>query len=104
MSAILRTLGLCRKARALVCGAPMICSALPSGTVRVVFEACDTSDGTHKKLTDKCAYYRVRHERLSVGGEELASAVGKSGFLAAVAINDENLARLSEKSLNEDKS
>ena len=86
----------------MVCGTPMICSALPTGGIRIVFEACDTSDGTHKKLTDKCAYYETRHVRVPFGGEELATAVGKSGFLAAVAVNDENLARLCEKTLGED--
>ena len=36
-----------------------------------------------------------------VSGEELASAVGKSGALAAVAVTDENLAKLVNKSLAE---
>ena len=101
MSGLLRALGLCRKAGALVCGTPMICSALPDGNIFAVYEANDTSEGTHKKLTDKCSYYGVRHEVLDVGGEALAAAVGKTGFLAAVAVKDKNLAGLCEKALSE---
>ena len=103
MSGIMRALGLCRKAGALVCGTPMICAALPCGEIRVVFEASDTSAATHKKLTDKCQYYKTRLVRLSVGGEELAAAVGKTGFLAAVAVKDKNLALLCEKALGDEK-
>lgn len=94
---VLGSLGLCRRAGALVCGVPMICGELPKKKIFIVFEAEDTSDGTHKKLTDKCLYYGTRHLRLKVGGERLAAAVGKSGFLAAVAIKDANLAALAEK-------
>ena len=102
MSGILRALGLCRKAGALVCGTPMICAALPSGELCAVYEAADTSEGTHKKLTDKCEYYKTRLVRLSAGGEELAAAVGKTGFLAAVAVKDKNLALMAEKALGTD--
>ena len=101
MSGLLRALGLCRKAGALICGTPMICSALPEGEICTVFEACDTSEGTHKKLTDKCTYYGTPIERLTVRGDELAAAVGKTGALAAVAVTDENLAELVKKSLGD---
>lgn len=94
---ILRALGLCRRAGALVCGVPMICAELQKKKICIVFEAEDTSDGTHKKLTDKCTYYGTRHLRLDVGGEMLAASVGKSGFLAAVAVKDESLAELAER-------
>ena len=69
-----------------------------------MFEANDTSAGTRKKLTDKCAYYGVRREVLNVGGEELAAAVGKTGFLAAVAVKDGNLAALCEKAIADEES
>ena len=103
MSGLLRALGLCRKAGALVCGTPMICSALPDGGIFAVYEANDTSEGTHKKLTDKCTYYGVRRVVLNVGGETLAAAVGKTGFLAAVAVKNASLAELCEKAYESDK-
>ena len=67
----------------------------------VVLEASDTSENTHKKLTDKCAFYSVTLVRLDADGETLARAVGKTGAIAAVAVTDENLAELVNKSLRE---
>ncbi len=99
----LRALGLCAKARKLICGTPMICEAL-RGRVKpyLVLSACDNSENTQKKLTDKCAYYGVRLWVLSVGGEELARAVGKHSRVAAVAVTDENLCRLVENTRKDD--
>lgn len=95
----LRALGLCRRAGALVCGTPMICTALRSGKNRpeIVVAANDISEGTRKKLSDKCAYYETPLVTVDADGETLAAAVGKSGFLAAVAVTDKNLARLVTK-------
>lgn len=98
----LGALGLCAKARALVCGTPMVCEALagkrkPFLTVL----AADNSEATDKRLGDKCRYYGVPAVRVGYDGETLARAVGKSGRLAAVAITDENLCRLVRGTLNE---
>ena len=102
MNGVLRSLGLCKRAGALITGAPMIYEGR-RGKRRplVVLEASDTSENTHKRLTDKCAFYSVRLVRLETDGETLASAVGKTGALAAVAVTDENLAALVEKALRE---
>ncbi len=87
---IIGSLGLCAKARKLIFGVPMVVEAMQKGkTVYLVLEASDTSDNTHKRLTDKCEYYGVRKVRLDIDGATLASAVGKSASLAAVAIADE---------------
>ena len=97
---LLSALGLCARARNTVAGVPMICDALRSGgknAPRVVFEASDTSDNTHKKISDKCEYYKVRLVRLNADGEELAKAIGKSSFIAAVAVTDPQLSNLTEQ-------
>ncbi len=104
MSRVMNGLGLCRKAGALICGTDMICTAMRDAKGKgplLVLEASDTSEGTHKKITDKCSFYGVRSVRLAESCEELARAVGKTGGLAAVAVTDENLAKLIEKSLGE---
>lgn len=98
----LGALGLCAKARALVCGTPMICEALagrhkPFLTVL----AADNSEATDKRLGDKCRYYGVPTVRVCYDGETLARAVGKGGRLAAVAITDENLCRLVKSTLTQ---
>ncbi len=99
-SHLLSNLGLCVKAGRVIFGVPMICEALRKGgsnAPKIVLEAADTSDNTHKRLTDKCAFYGVRLVRLECDGAALASAVGKSSQLGAVAITDTGLTRMLEK-------
>ena len=78
----------------------MICDALKRSEKNapfLVLEAADTSENTHKRITDKCIYYKKCHVRLICTGEELAAAVGKSASIGAVAITDTNFVRLIEK-------
>lgn len=97
---LLSSLGLCARARALVFGTPMVCEALREpGKITLVLEAADTSDSTHKRLTDKCTHYGVRLVRLDASGEALAAALGKHRFLAAVALGDAQLCRMIEQHL-----
>ena len=97
---VLRALGLCAKARRLIVGTAMICEALRAKQKPyLVVAACDNGPNTQKKLSDKCASYGVRLERVAASGEALGAAVGKSGAVAAVAVTDENLCRLVETAL-----
>lgn len=98
----LRALGLCAKARRLICGTPMICDALRSNKKPLlVVSASDNAENTAKKLTDKCTYYGVRLVTVEADGDTLAAAVGKKSRVAAVAVTDENLCRLVEKTLEQ---
>ncbi len=97
---ILGVIGLCRSAGRAVIGVPMICETLKKRGIRyvdeidfMVIEASDTSENTHKRITDKCAYYNIKHIRINSDGETLAKAVGKSGAVGAVAINDKSFCR-----------
>ena len=97
---LLSALGLCARARRITVGVPMICEAMRSGgksAPSLVFEASDTSENTHKRLSDKCGYYGVRHIRLNADGDTLARTVGKSSAVAAVAIADAEFCRLAEQ-------
>ncbi len=99
---LLSSLGLCQRAGKTVVGVPMVCEAMRKGArscVLLVLEAGDTSDNTHKRLTDKCTYYGVKHIRLNCTGEELAHSLGKSAFCGAVAITDIGMCRMIEKKL-----
>ena len=101
---LLRSLGLCAKAGKMIYGVPMICEALRRGgktAPMLVLESSDTSENTHKKITDKCDYYKTRHVRLSCTGGELAAALGKTSSLAAVAVTDKNLCLAVEKYIGE---
>lgn len=93
---LLSALGLCRKAGRLICGTPLICEALRSEGKRphTVIMASDNSENTQKKLRDKCSFYGVELITPALNGDQLSSAIGKSGRISAVAITDENLCRL----------
>ena len=101
---VLRALGLCKRAGALICGTPMICESLRDGKRKpiIVVMASDVSAATRKKLTDKCACYQTKLVAIEADGETLAAAVGKTGALASVAVTDKNLAELVKKSLGEE--
>lgn len=78
----------------------MICEAMKNGGKNaplIIFEAADTSENTHKRIADKSAYYGVRTVRLNCDGATLASALGKTSSLAAVAITDEQMCKMVEK-------
>lgn len=93
--ALLFSLGLCAKAGKLIYGVPMVCEALKKQkSVVAVFSAADNSPNSAKRLSDRCTFYGVPLYTLSVDGDTLSSAVGKSGRLAALAVTDSNLAAL----------
>ena len=97
---LLRALGICVKANKVIFGVPMVCEALRRGGNNapvIIIEASDTSDGTHKKIADKAAYYKVRTVRVNCDGATLASALGKTSSLAAVALTDSQMCKLIEK-------
>lgn len=98
---ILGSLGLCSKAGKLIFGVPMIIEAMQKGKkVFLVIEAGDTSDNTHKRISDKCSFYGIEKIRLDISGGDLASAVGKSSSLAAIAITDEGFYKMVGKYFN----
>ena len=97
---ILSALGLCVRAGKVIFGVPMICEALKKGGANkpvLIIEASDTSDGTHKRIADKSAFYKVRTVRIDCDGATLASALGKTASLAAVAIKDKDMCKIVEK-------
>ena len=96
----LSSLGLCARAGKLIYGVPMICEALKKGGALkpvLIVESSDTSDGTHKRIADKAAFYGVRTVRIDCDGATLALALGKTSSLAAVAIKDKEMFSIVEK-------
>ena len=97
---LLSTAGLAARARRTVIGTDQICDALRAGQVKLVLEASDTSDNTHKRLTDKTSYYGVPLYRVKTDCAGLAGAFGKrNGSVAAVGITDSGIVRAMEKYL-----
>ena len=100
---ILGSLGLCSKAGKLIFGVPMIIEAMQKGKkIYLVLEAGDTSDNTHKRLTDKCNFYGVEKIKTDADGGTLGASVGKSSLLAAVAITDEGFYKMISKYFKEE--
>lgn len=97
----LRYIGIAKKAGRLVIGTPAVCDALRKRSGNAVFAACDISDGTRKRLTDKCAFYKAKFYELPVGGGELAHIIGKTGTVAAVMITDAGLSAAAESTASE---
>lgn len=96
---LLGALGLCARAGKLIFGIPMICEALKAGGKNcpvLVLEAGDTSENSHKRIGDRCRYYDTKLIRLTVGGGELGTAVGKTTVLGAVAVTDAGMAAMVE--------
>lgn len=97
---LLSSLGLCARAGKITVGVPLICEAMRRGGVsapRLVIEASDTSDNTHKRISDRCGYYNVRAVRIDADAMTLATAIGKQSPVGAVAVNDTQMCRLVEK-------
>ena len=93
---LLLALGLCARARKLIYGTDMVCDQLrcDASQIKLVIEASDTSDNTHKKINDKCAYYGARIERIDADAMEIGHATGKRRQVAALAVTDGALADL----------
>jgi ribosomal protein L7Ae-like RNA K-turn-binding protein len=111
---LLGLVGICKRAGKTIVGVPMICEHLQklsqkrskAGRVEddvdiIVIEASDTSENTHKKISDKCIYYKAKHVRIESTCEILGRAVGKSA-VAAVAIADKSFCRAILGKLPED--
>ena len=91
-------IGMCARARKIIIGCEQICTALPEKKpqkkVHLVLEAVGVSENTHKKLCDKCLYYKIQKHIIPLSQEELAHAIGKKGSLvAAVAVTDDEMSR-----------
>ncbi len=86
-------MGLAVRAGKVIFGTPMVCDAMRAGKkLYLVVEAGNSSDNTHKRITDRSAYYGVKHVRIEQGTGDMAHALGKSGDLAVVAITDRGMA------------
>jgi ribosomal protein L7Ae-like RNA K-turn-binding protein len=92
--AVLRMLGLARRARKLAVGTDAVLNAVRSSNKPfIVVSACDVSERTAKQLTDKCLTYGVPLVTLKADRSALAAALGsKDGQTSACAVTDRNMA------------
>lgn len=101
----LRLLGLAARARNVVIGVPLICTALSQGKSKaptLVLLAEDCSANTKKRITDRTAFYGTELITLPCSCEQLAHAIGKKeALVAAVGVTDQNLAAAIAAALQE---
>ena len=89
----LSMLGLAKRAGALITGTDLVTKALPSGKIRLVMYAENSSQNTEKKITDKCKFYGTRCVKIDYVGEDVAHAIGKLSSVCVVGVSDENFSK-----------
>ncbi|MBQ8146904.1 MAG: ribosomal L7Ae/L30e/S12e/Gadd45 family protein [Clostridia bacterium] len=89
-SKFLSMLGLAKRAGALITGTDLVTKALPSGRIKLVMYAENSSQNTEKKITDKCKFYGIRCVKIAYNGEDIAHAIGKLSSVCVIGVNDEN--------------
>lgn len=92
-SKFLSMLGLAKRAGALITGTDLVTKALPSGKIRLVIYAENSSANTEKKITDKCKFYGTVCVKAGYTGEEIAHAIGKLSSSCAIGVVDENFSK-----------
>ncbi len=91
LSKVESLLGLAMKSGNVVGGGYAVEEAVRSGKALLVVIATDSSDGTRKRLKDKCGFYQVPFVEYGTR-ESLGCATGK-GMRASLAISDLNFAK-----------
>gem|GEM_PF-1840959 len=88
------TLGLAKKAGAIIAGTELVIDAVRKKKACHVFMCSDVSPGTSKKILDKTAFYQVPVTKLNLTMSELARYIGLLRLTAAVAITNKNFLKL----------
>ena len=89
----LSMLGLAKRAGATIIGTDLVTKALPSGRVKLVIYAPDSSLNTEKRITDKCTFYSVKCIKSVYGSQELSHALGKLSSVCVIGVCDENFSK-----------
>ena len=89
----LSMLGLAKRAGAVMTGTDLVTKALPSGKIRLVIYAENSSPNTEKKITDKCKFYGVQCIKCPYDAGTLSHSVGKESDVCAFGISDENFSK-----------
>ena len=94
-------LGLCARARGLICGTELAAQNVRSGKARIVMVACDASENTKKRVFNCCIYYECECREIPLTASDLASAVGREGLLTTVAVSDVHMTKGLRKILDQ---
>ena len=87
-------LGIAKKAGCVLASAPLVCEGARDHKLSLVLLAQDASLNTKKKITNTCAYYKVKLYNVGLSMLELSDAVGCQRLTAAVGIKNHSVSRL----------
>ena len=94
----LAMLGMASKAGKLTYGCQLVCTAIRNGRKPIlVVLARDASANTKKRITNCCSYYNCPIITADFNTDELGHAIGRSGAIACVGVNDEGFANAIEE-------
>jgi len=79
MADIKNYIGLCKAAGGITAGSDLVIKAMRGGKILCVIISSDASARTVKQITDKCAFYKVKHSLIDADSLELGRLVGKGG-------------------------
>ncbi|WP_246939828.1 YlxQ family RNA-binding protein [Bacillus pinisoli] len=83
--------GLAARARKIISGEELVVKEIQRSKVSLVLLSLDASKNTEKKITDKCAFYKIPLRRVE-NRYELGQAIGKDARVV-IGIQDEGFAR-----------
>lgn len=91
-------LGFAMRAGKLIIGTEIVCSSMSGKKQpKLVVVSSSASDGTKKKLSYKCEFYKIKMVQIDINTEELGHLLGKTYTTAVIGIMDEGFAREIEK-------
>ena len=100
MKRALGMLGLAMKAGKVVIGTEQTVAFLQKRRIKLVLVSGSASDGTKKKISSKCEFYKIRMIELKIDTDELGRLLGKTYTPAVVGITDENFSNTITKILD----
>ena len=91
MSKALNTIGLCKCANKISYGETLI-KDIKNHNVSLVVICVDTSEGSKKKIMDKCKYYRCKYI-IAFSQQQIMKVICRVDPVSAIGIKDVNLAK-----------
>ncbi len=95
---ILNSLGLAKRASALISGENVVLEAIFAGKAKLVLVSNDISEGSFKKFSDKCKTYQTELIKLDFDRYELGRALGRD-FRVVLALTDKNFVSMIKKKM-----
>ncbi len=94
-SRLVGMIGFAMRAGKVVIGTDLVCASMSwSGAkrARLVLLTSDSSEGTKRKIRNKCEFYGVDMRVINIDGDKLGQLLGKTYAPAVIAISDDRFA------------